>query len=453
MRTSHKVIVGLGKTGYSCARYFRAKKLPFEVVDSSGKPPYLQKLREEMPDIKVSAGTAWDLDPQLVHELVVSPGVPLQMKEIVSAQRAGVLITGDIDIFSHESGAPIVAITGSNGKSTVTSMVGEMAMCAGLRVGIGGNLGVPALDLLDERAELYVLELSSFQLETTHNLAAQVATILNISADHLDRYASIEEYRIAKERIFRGCARVVINRADTDSLAYTEIDADIWSFGEEEPTSEKETGLRWTDAGPIVMCGSEEVLPASEMKTRGTHNLVNALASISIARAAEIPMSAIIEALRTFKGLPYRCQWVASINDVDVYNDSKATNVGATNAAVCGLGEGLNGKILLIAGGEGKGADFTQLKESVGKYAAAAILYGKDSELIEAAISEVVQVMQCNDIGAAFSHAMNIASGGDIVLFSPACASFDMFDDYIQRAEVFDSVVKDYAKGKGEGQL
>ena len=181
MQSTHKVIVGLGKTGYSCARYFRAKKIPFEIVDNSDKPPYLQQLKEEMPDIKVSAGTEWHIDPRVVHELVVSPGVPLKTKEIVSAKKEGVSITGDIDIFSHAAAAPIIAITGSNGKSTVTTLVGEMAMRAGLRVGIGGNLGIPALDLLDEQAELYVLELSSFQLETTHNLPAPVVAILNIS--------------------------------------------------------------------------------------------------------------------------------------------------------------------------------------------------------------------------------------------------------------------------------
>jgi UDP-N-acetylmuramoylalanine--D-glutamate ligase len=452
MRSTHKVIVGLGKTGYSCARYFRAREIPFEVVDNSSQPPYLQKLKDEMPDIKFSSGTDWHIDAQLVHELVVSPGVPLKTDEIVSAQKAGVSITGDIDIFSHEAGAPIVAITGSNGKSTVTTMVGEMAMRAGMRVGIGGNLGVPALDLLDEKAELYVLELSSFQLETTQNLCAHVATILNISADHLDRYASAEDYRKAKEKIFRGCARVVINRTDTERPAYEEIDADIWSFGEDEPTSEKQAGLSWSNGESVLMCGSEKLLPVSDMKARGKHNIVNALASISLARAADIPMAAIAATLRTFKGLPYRCDWVANINDVDVYNDSKATNVGATSAAVCGLGEGLTGKILLIAGGEGKGADFTQLQEPVSKFVAAAILFGRDSGLIETAISGVVEVVQCNDIGAAFSHAMGMASRGDVVLFSPACASFDMFDDYMHRGAAFDSVVKEYAARKSEDQ-
>jgi UDP-N-acetylmuramoylalanine--D-glutamate ligase len=453
MRSTHKVIVGLGKTGYSCARHFRTKRIPFEVVDSSSNPPFLQKLKKEMPDIRFSSGTGWDFDPQVVQELVVSPGVPLQIEEIVSARRKGIAITGDIDIFSHEADAPIVAITGSNGKSTVTSMVGEMAWRAGLRVGIGGNLGIPALDLLEDQADLYVLELSSFQLETTHNLSAQVATILNISADHLDRYASVEDYRNAKERIFTGCARVVFNRADTQCLTHEGIDAEVWSFGEDEPTSEKQAGLSWTNGVPMLMCGSDSLLPASDMKIRGKHNYINALASISIASAAAIPMAAIVETLRGFNGLPYRCHWVACINEVDVYNDSKATNVGATNAAVCGLGEGLNGKILLIAGGEGKGADFVQLKESVSKYATAAILYGRDSGLIETAISKVVEVVQCNDISAAFSHAMHIASTGDIVLFSPACASFDMFDDYVHRGEVFDSVVEEFANEKEEGRL
>ncbi|MDK1023320.1 MAG: UDP-N-acetylmuramoyl-L-alanine--D-glutamate ligase [Gammaproteobacteria bacterium] len=451
MQSTHKVIVGLGKTGYSCARYFRAKKIPFEIVDNSDKPPYLQQLKEEMPDIKVSAGTEWHIDPRVVHELVVSPGVPLKTKEIVSAKKEGVSITGDIDIFSHAAAAPIIAITGSNGKSTVTTLVGEMAMRAGLRVGIGGNLGIPALDLLDEQAELYVLELSSFQLETTHNLSAQVATILNISADHLDRYASEEDYRRAKERIFRGCSRVVINRADTHWREG--IDTDVWSFGEDEPATEKQAGLSWTDGTPFLMCGSERLLPASDLQTRGKHNFINALASIAIARAAEIPMAAIVESLRVFKGLPFRCEWVANINDVNVYNDSKATNVGATNAAVCGLGTGLKGKILLIAGGEGKGADFTQLKKSVSKYATAAILYGRDSKLIESAISDVVEVVRCNNLSAAFSQAMTIASRGDVVLFSPACASFDMFDDYMHRGEAFTSVVKEYVVGEGEGQL
>lgn len=449
MGSMHKVIVGLGKTGYSCARYFRAKKIPFEIVDNSNKPSYLQQLKAEMPDIKVSAGTKWHIDPRVVHELVVSPGVPLKTREIVSAKKEGISITGDIDIFSRAANAPIIAITGSNGKSTVTSMVGEMAKRAGLRVGIGGNLGVPALDLLDERAELYVLELSSFQLETTHNLSAQVATILNISADHLDRYESEDEYRKAKERIFRGCSRVVINRADT--YGQKGVDTDVWSFGEDEPVTEKQAGLRWTDETPFLMWGPERLLPASDMKTRGMHNFINALASIAIARAAEIPMAAIIESLRMFKGLPFRCDWVANINDVDIYNDSKATNVGATNAAVSGLGAGLKGKILLIAGGEGKGADFTQLKESVRKYAAAAILYGRDSKLVESAISDVVEVLQCNDLSAAFSQAMSIASRGDIVLFSPACASFDMFDDYIHRGDAFNSVVKEFVVARGEG--
>ncbi len=446
--SERKVIVGLGKTGYSCARYFHTRGIPFAVVDDHDNPPYLQHLQKEMPEIQVSTGAEWRLNFRQVQELIVSPGVPLNNRKIVSAIGEGVSVTGDIDLFRQYARAPIVAITGSNGKSTVTTMVGQMATRSGLKVGIGGNLGVPALDLLGSDTQLYVLELSSFQLETTEHLAAKVATILNISSDHLDRYASEREYRDAKERIFDQCSRVVVNRAEETWSDVDRLNANVWSFGEEKPSTDKQSGLGQYDGRLVLMLGEEMLLPVAELKVRGKHNVINALASIVIADAADLPLQAIIDTLRSFEGLPFRCALAAEIDGVEVYNDSKATNVGSTLAAVCGLAEGHNGKLILIAGGEGKGADFTRLRECMSEHVESVILFGRDSNVIQSAVSDVVDVVQCFDMETAFLQAMDKACAGDVVLFSPACASFDMFRDYVHRGESFDHLVNDYVNRK-----
>ncbi len=428
----------------SCARYFQANNLSFEVADQNKTPALLARFAEEMPDVKITTGGKWRIDTEKVTEIIVSPGVPLLGEELVRAKAAGIPIRGDIDIFSRVAKAPIVGITGSNGKSTVTSMVGRMAEYAGKKVGVGGNLGVPALELLQEKTELYVLELSSFQLESTHNLGAHIATILNISADHMDRYISEDEYVQAKERIFRSCKFAVLNRDERHFEQWTAMSEKVASFGESMPEHDLQTGMCIENGVTYLMRGHKKLIAANEMQVMGKHNHINALASIAIAHLLDLPEDAVVRALREFEGLPFRCKQVRKIAEVEIYNDSKATNVGAANAAICGLGAMATGKIIVLLGGEGKSAEFDMLNDALRKYAKIAILFGRDAPVIDRAIRGVVETLFACDLESAFHLAMQRAEPADIVLLAPACASFDMFDNYMHRGETFDAIVNSY---------
>ena len=364
-REKVKLVVGLGATGLSCAKYLAAIGEKFRVADSRQNPPALAQLQQELPGIECELGDFSEESFLNASELVVSPGVSLKTPQIQAALKQGVPVTGDIDIFSRHAKAPIVAVTGSNGKSTVVEMLAAILNKAGKRYGLGGNLDgqnfKPALDLLLEEAkDLYVLELSSFQLETTQALNANTATLLNLSEDHLDRYESLDEYHLAKQRIYYGCQNIVVNRDDSRSYPLSSDARPALDFGFSKPGAHS-FGLLEEDGDQYLAFQLEKIISVSELKVFGQHNISNVLAAAALATAIGIGIEPIRKAIAEFTGLPHRCQWVGNISGVEFYNDSKGTNVGATVAAVEGLGQRIAGHIVLIAGGVGKGADFKTL--------------------------------------------------------------------------------------------
>ena len=444
--SDHKrVVVGLGMTGLSCARYLGSKQQPFSVVDSRNNPPGLADFKNEFPDVDIYLG---DITEQSLHgadELVVSPGVALEEPAIKKAIDAGVLVCGDIDLFRREAQAPIIAITGSNGKSTVTSLVGEMVIRDDKTVAVGGNIGVPALDLLAEAVpDFYVLELSSFQLERSEPLEVEVATVLNLSADHMDRYTSLQVYHNAKHKIFRGCRQLVINRDDNLTQPLLSEGVKVWSFGLGKPDF-LGFGIIKKDGDEFLAFEFESLMPVTSLKMVGRHNIENALAALAIGRAVGLSFPAMLEVLKEFKGLPHRCQYVAELNAVRFYNDSKGTNVGATVAAISGF-ESSARKVVLIAGGEGKGADFSPLLPVVKKYCSAVVLLGESAVDIKQLLADEVSVVLSADMSNAVAEAKKLAVDGDVVLLSPACASFDMFENYQHRGNAFAQAVADLAR-------
>jgi len=436
-----KVVVGLGQTGLSCARYLSRCQEDFRVVDTRKNPPGLHQLQAECPDVELELGEFNEATLMNAAQLIVSPGVDQQTPALRKAIESGVPVTGDVDIFVRQIEAPIVAITGSNAKSTVTTLVGEMARAEGIDVAVAGNIGLPVLDLLAEKsASLYVLELSSFQLETTTNLGAEVATVLNLCRDHMDRYASIEEYRQAKQRIFQQCHQAVINDDDPMTMAELPDTTQQWHFGlSGNPASE--FSVVEEGATEFLSFNRQPLMPVSDIKISGTHNVANALAALALGHAVNISMDTMLATLKTFPGLPHRCQWIAERNGVSWYNDSKGTNVGACIAAIKGLGG--QGKIILLAGGQGKGADFSGLSEPLSAFARLAILFGEDAALIDEAVKNAVMTITVSSLEDAVRLADSKADAGDVVLLSPACASFDMFKNYEERGEVFIHCVKE----------
>lgn len=434
------VIVGLGDTGFSCARYFIKRQINFQVVDSRCRPPRLADLESLKPDVEVALG---DFHPQKLlgaRELVISPGVDLRTPALAAAIKAGVPVTGDIDIFSREARGPIIAVTGSNGKSTVVAMLARILDAAGLDYGLGGNLDgrrfCPALELLEEEKDWYLLEISSFQLETTRQLNAEVALILNLSADHLDRYDSLEDYGQAKQRIFRGCRRIVLNRDEPFSQPPELDGTPVISYGLDTP-GPGQAGIRQHDGERWLSLGREWFMPVGALKMPGDHNVTNALAAMALALSMGLAREHIVEGLAGFTGLPHRCQWVANISGVDYYNDSKATNVGAAIAAVRNLGRDIAGRIVLIAGGVDKEADFSTLAPVAAEWTREVVLTGRDAPRIARAFSPETPVRFADSLEDAIGMAQARAQPGDAVLLSPACASFDMFDNFQQRGDAF----------------
>jgi UDP-N-acetylmuramoylalanine--D-glutamate ligase len=435
------VVVGLGTTGLSVARYLRKCGQPFVVADNREQPPMLEAFRDELPDVKVLLGAFAEDDFVNVGQLILSPGLSRQEPAIAKAIAAGVEVIGDIELFARAAQAPVVAITGSNGKSTVTTLVAAMAEKAGIRVKAGGNLGTPALDLLDESVELYVLELSSFQLESTVRLDAQVATVLNISADHMDRYPSMAHYHQAKQRIYFGAKSVVANR--DDALTGPPMAGDVKQvlFSLREPDL-KDYGLRVEDGVTYLARGLNLLMPVEEIALKGRHNVANALAALALGDLAGISQDAMLECLRSFAGLAHRCQQVAVKNGVSYINDSKATNVGACIAALEGLVSADGNNIVLIAGGDGKGADFSALGPVFQKTLRALVVIGRDGGKIAGLVTSDTAVRTAATLAGAVQAARELAQPGDTVLLSPACASFDMFKNYEDRGEQFAQAVE-----------
>jgi len=436
-----RIVVGLGKSGMSVVRHLARRGQPFAVVDTRANPPELATLQAQYPEIEVRCG---ELDVDFLcraSELLVSPGLAVSTPALQAAAARDVKLSGDIELFAREARAPIVAITGSNAKSTVTTLVGEMAQAAGRKVAVGGNLGTPALDLLNDDVELYVLELSSFQLETTEQLNAEVATCLNVSEDHMDRYAGLPAYHQAKHRIFRGARQVVVNRDDRLSRPLVGEEVPVWSFGLGKPDF-KGFGLIEENGEKHLAFQFEALMPARELKMRGAHNQSNALAALALGHAVGLPFAAMLQTLRTFAGLPHRCQWVGERAGVSYYDDSKATNVGAALAAIGGLGADIDGKLVLIAGGDGKGADFSALREPIARYCREVILLGRDAGRLASVLQDAVALKQVQGLEEAVQRAAECALPGDAVLLSPACASLDMFRNFEERGRLFAAAVE-----------
>jgi len=435
-----KVIVGLGKTGLSYARYLHSQNEAFTVVDSRENPPGLMELKENFPEAKVELGAFQASTFLNASELLLSPGVDLREPALARAIEHDVPVTGDINIFAQKVSSPIVAITGSNAKSTVVSLLGDMAKKAGVDAVVAGNIGKPVLDLLNEDLhKLYVLEISSFQLETTNALSAEVACVLNISADHMDRYDSMQEYHAAKHRIFQACKQAVVNRDDPLSKPLLPDSVKQWCYGLEEGDI-NEFGLIENQGEVYLAFNQQALISVSEVKLSGRHNLSNALAALAIGHAIGLDMAAMLQTLRDFPGLPHRCQWVSEIAGANYYNDSKGTNVGACKAAMRGLGKTNN--VILIAGGQGKGANFSDLEDTLQAYGKLLVVFGEDADLIASTLHKAVSTEKVASLQEAVKFASEQAETGDIVLLSPACASFDMFENYEKRGEAFVEAVE-----------
>ena len=432
-----KVVAGLGISGVSAVNFLHEKGYRVAVTDSRALPPGHDQIPTE---VQTSFG---QLDQELLlqaEEIVISPGLDPKLPEIQAAIAQGIPVVSEIQILRRATEKPIMAITGSNAKSTVTTLIGLMAKNAGVKVAVGGNLGRPALDLTKDDPDLYILELSSFQLETTSNLNAEVAVVLNISEDHLDRHGDMFAYHTAKHRIFQGVKKVVFNRDDSLTRPLVPDVTPMQSFGLNAPDL-NQYGILREDNGNIWLArGRERLLNSAEMYIQGTHNVANALACLALGEAINLPMDGMLETLKTFKGLEHRCEFVRELNNVRYYNDSKGTNIGATLAAIDGLGaaiEAKGGKVAIILGGQGKGQDFTALRDSLQKYAKVAVLIGEDRPVIEKAIEGTTTLLYAESLQEAVNLSQQHTHAYDVVLLSPACASFDMFTGYPQRGQHF----------------
>jgi len=436
----YAVIVGLGRTGLSAARYLRASGWRLAVTDTRAAPPELAALTALDAAIPVRLG---GLDATLLEEalcVVASPGISLTQPFFEAARRRGLEIVGDIELFARAAHAPVAGITGTNGKSTVTTLLARMAQRAGIAVRVGGNLGEPALDLLSEDAALYVLELSSFQLETTSHLECRAATVLNVSADHLDRYATMDEYAAAKARIFARCDTAVINLDDPLVVAMPRAVRRTLSFSL-RATVGADYAVATHQGQWWLTRGGEPLLPVAAMRIKGLHNAANALAALALGEALELPLESMLAELREFAGLPHRSQWVAEVRGVTYINDSKGTNVGATLAAVGGMA----GPLVMIAGGDGKNQDFAPLAAAFRGKVRHTVLIGRDAPRIAPVLAGVCTFESCATLPEAVRAAARAAKPGDTVLLSPACASLDMFRDYAQRGAVFVQAVAELA--------
>ncbi|MCA0901768.1 UDP-N-acetylmuramoyl-L-alanine--D-glutamate ligase [Microbulbifer agarilyticus] len=453
-----KVVIGLGATGQSVVRFLLRQGISPVVVDSRETPPALEQFRVEYPDVAVECGPLNPDTLRAASEIIVSPGVGVAEPAIAAAMEEGVPVVGDIELFARElnrleESPKVIAITGSNGKSTVTTLMGEMVSAAGFNVEVGGNIGVPVLDLLvqceSNMPDVFVLELSSFQLETTYSLAPDVATILNMSADHMDRYPSMAAYHQAKQRVYRHAQQLVINRADPLTRGPLGKDRVEWSFGLDRPDL-RQFGIIRDGAGQWLAQGTEKLLRTDEMAMVGSHNIANALAALALGNAVGIEMPPMLQVLRHFTGLTHRCERVGDMDGVVFVNDSKGTNVGATRAALDGLADGEH-KIVLIAGGDGKGADFSPLGEAVSALRGL-VTIGVDGPKIARVFANGVPQVAASDMADAVTKARAMAQSGDFVLLSPACASFDMYRNFEARGEDFRRAVEELVSGGGAGR-
>lgn len=440
--TGKYVVIGLGKTGLSCVRFLKHLGCDVAVIDTRSQPPGLDELKAEFSDVRFLSGTLDQFDLTTAQELIVSPGLSIRTPAIAKAQAAGVSIAGDIELFCRTVSEPVIAVTGSNGKSTVVTLLGELLAAVGIKVKVAGNIGLPVLDALlaKEPVDVWVLELSSFQLETTQSLAAQVACILNVTEDHMDRYDSLNDYASAKQRIFDQCDTAVYWIDDPRTCPVAQ-NCKRAPFGGSDNNRGRfyvasQAGQSW------VMDGNTAIIADTDLLIKGAHNLLNVAAVFTMLDVFGVDYRSVLPALKVFPGLSHRCQWAASANGVAWYNDSKGTNVGAAQAAIEGLGGAIAGKLIWIAGGDGKGADFSVLQPVAKQYVRHAVLLGRDADAIAAVVAPVCGNTTVASLQEAVSVAADIAQPGDVVLLSPACASLDMFKNYEDRGDQFVAAVK-----------
>ena len=458
----HSVVVGLGKTGASCLRFLSKRGIAVSATDSRRHPPGLAELGSLADSLDLRLG-GFDLSLlDDASQVLMSPGVSLEEPIARAARDRGIEVLGDVELFARNVRAPVIGVTGTNGKSTVTTLVARMAAGAGRAVLAGGNLGVPALDLLDQPVpDLYVLELSSFQLETTSSLQLRAAVVLNVTADHLDRYASVAEYALAKSRIFAKAATVVLNaddplvarmeseRATRNTVARSlsipagQSDGAVRTVTFSVAQPEADYSLLRRGGQTLLARHGQALLDVARMKITGLHNAANALAALALGDAVGLPMPAMLEALESFPGLAHRSEWIADVAGVRFVDDSKGTNVGATIAAVAGM----PGPLVMIAGGEGKGQDFTPLAAAFRGKVRHVVLIGRDAPLLAAALKGVCTTQIAASMEEAVGLAAAAATAGDTVLLSPACASLDMFRDYGHRGDVFAAAVRTLGGG------
>lgn len=435
MQQKKYLVVGLGVTGLSVVEYLIRQNAYVVVTDTRVEPPQLIDLQTKFPTVPTYCGAI--TIPDDINEIVLSPGVAIDTPEIQAALKRGISVIGDIELFARVVDKPVLAITGSNGKSTTTSLLGAMAAASGLNVGVGGNLGTPALALLDPARDCYILELSSFQLETASSLHCKVATVLNISPDHMDRYVDVAAYQNAKLRVYLNAEVAVVNREDAATAVPAHMQVgQVLTFGLDVPTGSN-FGVVWQYDRAWLAKGSQLLLPINEMAMLGAHNVANALAALAMGSVAGFSLEAMLLTLRTFAGLEHRCEKIINANDIVWVNDSKGTNVGATLAAIEGLGKSIPGKWVIILGGVGKNADFTPLVAPVAKYCKAAILIGEDAKQLRDLLQDVLPCFMAKDLAAVVAIAQQHTQAGDGVLLSPACASLDMFRNYMHRGDEF----------------
>ncbi len=437
-RAGDTIVMGMGQTGLACVNFLVKNHISVRVMDDRPTPPGLTKLKQTFPEIPYITGRFDAAQLAQAAEIIISPGISPRQVPAVS-----VPIISEIELFARHVNAPVVAITGSNGKSTVTTLLGEMAKQAGWRVQVGGNLGTPAIELLCTPApDLYILELSSFQLETTYSLNPKAAVVLNISEDHMDRYANIAEYMQAKQRIYQGDGTLIINADEPAVVAMLPPHRQHLSFSLRNNRGDFRI-CQYQGESNLVRTHNNSFIPLlsiNQMRLKGPMMRANALAALALGEAVGLHQSAMLDALQRFRGLPHRCAWVANSQGIDWYNDSKGTNVGATIAAIKSLEK--PGQIILIAGGESKGANFVALAEIVAQHCRACVLIGQDAYRIAEPLADSVPVSHAQSMEEAVAQAAELANAGDAVLLSPACASFDMFKNYEHRGEVFEAAVR-----------
>ena len=436
--SERRIIFGLGLTGQSVARWWRQQGVPFYAIDSRTE---LQEDSNAIAHVDLDQATFGDIDVAVADdctEMIVSPGVALDHPIVERALERGCRVRGDIDLFLEAAEAPVVGITGSNGKSTVTSLLGEMIAACNVKVAVGGNLGRPALDLLDDQPDLYILELSSFQLERAEAMGLRLATVINVSADHLDRYASLSDYHRAKHGIFKKGGHVVANRDDPLTIPLVPEDTPVtwWRSGEPDLN---EFGLRQIDEVMWLCRGLGKLVRVDALQVAGRHNFLNVLVALALGAALKMPMDKLVEGAKRYRGLPHRCEVIGQIKGVRYIDDSKGTNIGATAAALAGLAD--DGAIWLIIGGQGKGQDFSLLKPALFGLNVRLLAIGEAREEIRFHLSSEAPVEVIDSLEDAVMRSASAASPGDTVLLSPACASFDMFSNYVERGERFKKAV------------